>query len=119
MSSDLTLAAKLFRGLGDLSRLKVLTALRDGPLSVGAIVDRTGLSQPNASMHLGCLTECGLVVSERQGRFVLYELADKRVARLLDDGEDLLLRVAGAIEACARYRRPAGKRRLRRNGRSR
>jgi DNA-binding transcriptional ArsR family regulator len=68
--TQLALGAKLYRGLGDPSRLKVLAALRDGPLSVSVIVERTGLSQPNASMHLACLGDCGLVSKERDGRFV-------------------------------------------------
>lgn len=102
--TEVWLRAKLFRGLADSSRLLVLEALRDGPLTVGDIVRRTGLSQPNASMHLACLTECGLLTRERHGRFVDYELADKQVVRLLDAGEELLLRVAPLIEACPRYR---------------
>jgi DNA-binding transcriptional ArsR family regulator len=100
------LRAKLFRGFGDLSRLRVLEALRDGPLRAGEIATRTGLSQPNASMHLACLTQCGLVTWTRQGRFVHYELADKRVAALLDLAEDLLLQVGPLIQACPRSRRP-------------
>ena len=75
----LDVMAKLFRGLGDTSRLRALAALRDGPLRVGDVVARTGLSQPNASMHLKCLGECGLVTWTRDGRFVHYEIADKRV----------------------------------------
>lgn len=111
------LRAKLFRGLSDMSRLRVLEVLRDGPLSAGEIVTRTGLSQPNASMHLACLAECGLVVRERQGKFVHYEIADKRVVKLLDQAEDLLLQVGPLIEACARYRRPTGMGRVRRQRR--
>lgn len=102
----LLLRAKLLRGLGDPSRLRVLEALRDGPLSAGEIVDRTGLSQPNASMHLHCLAECGLVTWQRDGRFVHYRIADKRVVRLLDQTEELLLQVGPLIEACPRYRQP-------------
>lgn len=101
------LVAKLFRGFGDASRLRVLEALRDGPLHVGAVVARTGLSQPNISMHLACLVECGLAARERQGRFVEYRLADKRAARLLDEAEALLGQVGGLITACPRYRGPA------------
>lgn len=104
--TSLALAAKLFRGLGDLSRLRVLTALRDGPLSAGEIVTRTGLSQPNTSMHLKCLGECGLVTWERDGRFMHYQIADKRVVKLLDQGEELLLQIGPLIEACPRYRQP-------------
>ena len=98
--------AKLFRGLGDPSRLRVLETLRDGPLSVGEVVQRTGLNQPNASMHLGCLAECGLVTWERLGKFVHYEIADKRVVKLLDQAAELLIQVGPLIDACPRYRRP-------------
>jgi DNA-binding transcriptional ArsR family regulator len=100
------MTAKLFRGLGDLSRLRVLAALRDGPLSAGEIATRTGLSQPNASMHLKCLGECGLVTWERDGKFVHYQIADKRVVKLLDQGEELLLHIGPLIAACPRYRQP-------------
>lgn len=106
MKDRLPRAAKLFRGFSDLSRLRVLDALRDGPLSAGEVVDRTRLSQPNASMHLRCLAECGLVTWERRGKFVHYEIADKRVVKLLDQAEELLLRVAPLIGACPPYRRP-------------
>ncbi len=104
---SLGLTAKLFRGLGDMSRLRVLAALRDGPLTAGEIVTRTGLSQPNASMHLKCLGECGLVTWERDGRFVRYAIADKRVVKLLDRGEELLLHIGPLIAACPRYRQPS------------
>ena len=110
---------KLFRGLADGSRLAVLEALRDGPLSVGEIVARTALTQPNTSMHLAYLAECGLIARERRGRFVEYAIADKRVIKLLDQAEELLLQVGPLIEACPRYRSPARDRGARRAGRKR
>ena len=84
------LRAKLFRGLSDSSRLLILEALRAGPLSVGEIVNVTHLSQPNASNHLRCLSECGLVTGEQRGRFVHYRLSDPRFEALLnrDRGRD-------------------------------
>lgn len=106
-SERVALRAKLFRGLADPSRLSVLEALRDGPLPVGGVVTRTGLSQPGVSMHLACLAECGLVRWQRRGKFVDYAIADKRVVRLLDQAEDLLLGVGSLIECCPRYRRQA------------
>ncbi len=115
----LQLQAKLFRGLADLSRLRILKTLRDGALSAGEIVARTGLSQPNASMHLACLAECGLVSWDRRGRSVFYEIADKRVMRLLDEGEGLLLQIAPLIAACPRYRQPGRGLRARSAGRKR
>ena len=103
---EIALKAKLFRGLADPSRLGVLDALRDGPLSVGEIVARTGLTQPNVSMHLACLADCGLVARERRGKFAHYGIADKRVVKVLDQVEELLSEVGGFIAACAKYGRP-------------
>jgi DNA-binding transcriptional ArsR family regulator len=101
------LQAKLFRGFADPSRLSVLLALRDGPLTVSEIVEATGLSQSNASNHLGCLRDCGLVVAEPEGRYVTYHLSDDRVGELLDLAETLLADVARGVYECTRYNVPA------------
>ena len=105
--SSLALTAKLFRGLGDTSRLSVLAALRDGPLTAGDVVARTRLSQPNTSMHLKCLGSCGLVTWQRDGRFMRYQIADRRVLKLLDDSAELLVQIGPLIRACPRYRKAA------------
>lgn len=100
---SIELQAKLFRGFADPSRLLILETLRDGAFSVGDIVETTGLSQPNVSNHLGCLRECGLVVSDQQGRFVYYKLSDKRVEQLLILTDALLAEVAKGVYECVRY----------------
>jgi DNA-binding transcriptional ArsR family regulator len=97
------LKAKLFRGFSDPSRLSILDALRAGPLTVTEIVEATGLSQSNASNHLGCLRDCGLVVGEQQGRYVTYRLSDPRVALLLGTADELLADVAKGVYQCTRY----------------
>lgn len=97
------LTARLFRGFGDASRLSILYALSERALTVGEIVDVTGLNQPNVSNHLRCLADCGLVISERVGRHVRYELADRRVADLIGLAEQLLDEVATGVQACPRY----------------
>ena len=99
----LHLQAKLFRGFADPSRLTILEALREGPLHVGAIVERTGFSQPNVSNHLRCLSECGLVQAEQRGRFVYYRLGDGRIAELLTLADELLAEVACGVGACGNY----------------
>jgi len=104
----LELKAKLFRGLGDPSRLSILETLRRGPRTVGEIVTATGLSQPNASNHLACLRDCGLVRSEPSGRHVTYALSDDRVDGLLTLGEDVLAEVARGVYECTRVDRTTG-----------
>ena len=107
-TTSLELKAKLFRGLGDPSRLSILESLRDGPRTVGEIVTTTGLSQPNASNHLACLRDCGLVRSEASGRFVSYALSDDRVDGMLTLGEELLADVARGVYECTRVDRRSG-----------
>lgn len=97
------LKAKLFRGLSDPSRLSILNALRSGPLIVSEIVQQTGLNQSNVSNHLSCLRCCDLVVREQQGRFMYYELADMRIATLLDLADELLADVAKGVRQCSHY----------------
>ena len=104
--SKTDLQAKLFRGFGDPSRLGILDALRNGPLTVGEIVEATGLSQPNVSNHLGCLRDCGLVVAEQEGRYVTYHLSDDRVGEVLALAESLLADVARGVYECTRYNIP-------------
>ena len=102
----LALKAKLFRGFSDASRLAILDALRPEPLSVGALVRRTGLSQPNVSNHLSCLLDCGLVARTQQGRHAYYQLSDDRVAGLLRTADELLSEVARGVYECSRYNAP-------------
>lgn len=95
--------SKLFRGLADPSRLSILEALRTGPRTVSQVVESTGLSQSNASMHLQCLWCCGLVDRETRGKFALYRIVSRKVVRILAAAEALLGDVAPRIEACDRY----------------
>ncbi len=102
---SLDLKAKLFRGLADSSRLAILESLRSGERTVSGVTDATGLSQPNASGHLACLKECGLVAGRQEGRFVYYRLADPSVELMLRQAESFLSGVAERVYACTRYER--------------
>ncbi|NOZ50810.1 MAG: helix-turn-helix transcriptional regulator [Chloroflexi bacterium] len=105
-TTGLAVKAKFFRGFSDPSRLGIIEALRDGPHTVGEIVEVTGLSQSNVSNHLGCLRGCGLVVAERQGRYMTYYLSDDRVGDILALAESLLADVARGVYECTRYGAP-------------
>lgn len=105
-ASSLALKAKLFRGFSDPSRLSILEAVRDEARSVSEVVEITGLSQPNASNHLACLLDCGLVEREQRGRFAFYRLADRRVGLLLATADEILTDVAQGVYVCPRYEGP-------------
>ena len=63
-----------FRALADATRRQILRLLRDGPLSSGDIAARFESSWPTISRHLAVLKEAGLVVAERRGQEIRYEL---------------------------------------------
>jgi DNA-binding transcriptional ArsR family regulator len=50
-----------FRALAEPNRLQIVELLSRGPLPVGAVVDRLGIRQPQASKHLRVLSDAGLV----------------------------------------------------------
>ena len=100
----LDVQAKLFRGLADPARLGILLRLRLGPSSAGELARECRLTASNASNHLRCLLECGLVKLEPNGRRNIYRLADEGIALVLDASRKLLSSPAGVlIRACCNY----------------
>jgi ArsR family transcriptional regulator, repressor of sdpIR and other operons len=65
---------KQFRALADPTRRDILRLLRDGPLTSGAIADSFPSAWATVSRHLAVLREADLVVAERAGRAIRYEL---------------------------------------------
>ena len=107
VASDLV--AKYFRGLGDPIRLRILELLRrEGELSVGELVRRLALPQPQVSNHLACLRWCGFVEARRDGRTVYNRIADGRVEAMLELAESLLADNAEHIAAFCRIEEPNG-----------
>ena len=75
--------ASVARALGHPHRLEILEHLGQGERGVEALSERAGMSVANASQHLQQLKRAGLVASRRDGKFVLYRLADENVLGLL------------------------------------
>lgn len=99
--SDPFIRARFFRGLADPSRLDILDALRAGERRAGEVAAAAGLTPSNASRHLACLKECGLVEARPDWRYVHYRLADG-VADLLAANDAFIERVAERVAACRR-----------------
>ncbi len=102
-SADRAVGAKLFRGLGDGTRLVILQSLASGERRVTDLVSEVGSSQSNVSAHLACLKDCGLITDRPQGRAVYYRIATPRVFALLAAAETLLADVGEHIELCPNY----------------
>ncbi len=100
------LQARLFRGFSDPARLAILRALIEAPRNVTELAAATGLSQSNASNHLRCLRDCGLVNVDAQGRFAWYSLSDQRIRQLLQLADEILAEAANGFYQCTRYTEP-------------
>jgi len=92
-SLDVRPITRLFRALGDETRVRIVALLTHGELCVCHIEAALGLSQPNASRQLGILRSAGLVAPRRDGNWVYYGLAAQADAECR--------RVLGAIKSFA------------------
>lgn len=72
-----------FSALGEPSRFRIVEALRDGPLSVGSLVERLGIGQPQASKHLRVLGDAGIVEFEVRHRYRIYRLRSEPFAAVV------------------------------------
>lgn len=79
-----TLVAARFKALADPARLAILEVLRGGEVAVGDLVDATGLGQTTVSKHLRVLHDFGFVKRRKEGLFVYYSLADRKVMQLCE-----------------------------------
>ena len=75
--------AAVAKSLAHAHRLELLEQLAQGERSVEVLAQRTSISIANASQHLQHMRRAGLVTSRRDGKFVLYRLADDAVLDLL------------------------------------
>ncbi|HEX5446210.1 MAG TPA: metalloregulator ArsR/SmtB family transcription factor [Pirellulales bacterium] len=66
--------ARMLRAMADRERLKIIQCLRGGPRNVSEIAEALAAEVVNVSHHLGVLRQAGIVLDQRQGRFIVYQL---------------------------------------------
>jgi ArsR family transcriptional regulator len=84
---DVRPVSRLFKALGDETRLRIVALLAHGELCVCHVQEALGLTQPNASRQLGILKNAGIVDSRRDGTWTYYSLtrqADGHRSRQLE-----------------------------------
>ena len=83
--------AELFRALSDPTRIRMIAALLEGEINVGALAAQVGISESAASHQLRTLRQMRLVRTRKQGRTVFYRLDDDHVTDLFQRGLDHVL----------------------------
>ena len=78
--------AELFKVFGDSTRIKILYALLGKEMSVTEITGELNMTQPAISQQLRVLKTNGLVKYRREGKSLIYSLADEHVSIILNIG---------------------------------
>lgn len=84
MNTIVNPALRVVRALDDPLRFAVARHLMAGAATVSELGAETGAAQAKLSNHLAVLRAAGLVEAQRQGRYVVYALADHRVAAAIE-----------------------------------
>ncbi len=83
--------AELFKGFADTTRVQILSLLVDRELCVGDIAEAVELSQSAISHQLRLLKQMHLIKYRREGKNLLYSLADDHVLTILQMGLEHVL----------------------------
>lgn len=83
--------ADLFKGFADPTRVQILTLLLGQEICVSCIAEEIGLSQSAVSHQLQILKQMRLIKYRREGRNMLYSLADDHVEIILKTGLEHVL----------------------------
>ena len=78
--------AEFYKVFGDSTRLKIMFALLCSELCVYDIALLFGMGQSAISHQLRILKQSRLIKCRRQGKNILYSLADDHVRRIIDQG---------------------------------
>jgi ArsR family transcriptional regulator, arsenate/arsenite/antimonite-responsive transcriptional repressor len=104
--------AEFFKALSHPLRIRVLEALRQGPVSVNELRERLGVEQSTLSQQLAVLRSRRLVVTQRSGTTIRYQISDPAIWRLLDSAREIfenqLVTVQTEIEDLRQASRQAG-----------
>jgi DNA-binding transcriptional ArsR family regulator len=71
---ETTAMARMFNGLADETRLKIVKLLSEHERTVEELVGLLGIAQSSTSHHLRVLKEAGLILGDKRGRNIFYSL---------------------------------------------
>ena len=75
--------AEMFQALGHPTRIAIIELLGEGELSAGALIEKLGIEQANASQHLAVLRARQIVVNRKSGNQVFYSVRDPLISEVL------------------------------------
>jgi ArsR family transcriptional regulator len=76
--------ADFFQALAHPTRIAIVEQLRERELSAGALIERLGLEQANASQHLAVLRAKNILLSRKVANQVFYSVRNPLIIEVLD-----------------------------------
>src|SRR5579862_498662 len=81
---------KAFKALSDPTRREILSLLRRGEITAGALAERFDMTKPTMSHHFAVLKDADLLTSRREGQQIWYGLNTTVVQDLMAWAMDLI-----------------------------
>ena len=70
---------KILKALSDINRMLIVHTLTNGEMCACKILEKFNIKQPTLSHHMRILSECELVVSRKEGKWMHYSLNTDRI----------------------------------------
>lgn len=84
-SQYVELAVEVFAMLADATRVRIILALREGEMAVGALAEMVGKSPAAVSQHLAKMRLARVVSTRQDGTKVMYRLENEHARQLVAD----------------------------------
>ena len=78
--------AELFKVFGDSTRIRILFALCEEPMCVCDLAQMLNMTQSAISHQLKILKQSKLIKSRRDGKSIIYAVADEHVRSIIEIG---------------------------------
>lgn len=76
--------ARIFKALGDKTRLEIVEMLADGEKCACKVLEKFNFTQPTLSHHMKILCDCGIVTSRKEGKWTYYTVSNDAISCLSD-----------------------------------
>jgi ArsR family transcriptional regulator len=76
--------ADLCRAMGNPLRMEIMHLLRSGPMNVNDIASAVDQRQATVSRNLTILRNAGIVVTQRDGNNIMYQVANPKLVDVCD-----------------------------------
>lgn len=96
------LHAEVCQGIADPKRILILHELSEGKKNVSQLAEALGMGQATVSRHLKVLRDRAMVMTEREGVYIYYSLADRRIIHALGLLREVLASILDGRKELAR-----------------